>query len=219
MYEAVSFFKDMDVPVLFGPHVQADDFNDDVLGRTLDKVFASNFNHLYSNLVVRAALVHGFSLVAGHGDTTSISVYGNYESASTESLNITFGHNKDGRPDCKQIMVGLVGTAEGIPIYGDIGDGNLSDVTWNQQIIDHLPEMFKSLNSPNAIYVADSKLVTTENLRRMSSKCIRFISLMPNTFGITERLKDWAFQNNKWDEIGALTLGKDAAIIKCNHAK
>jgi transposase len=219
LYRVSEFFKDMDVEALFGPTVQATDFNDDALGNTLDRLAESNLDHLYSNIVLQAHLKHRFRVDLAHGDTTSITVYGDYANASSETLNIVRGFNKDGHRDCKQIVAGAVVTPEGIPLMGTINDGNLNDVKWNQQIIEQLPEMLKSLNSPETIYVADSKLVTIDNLKHLAKKNIRFISRIPETFGIVPSLKDWAFRQDKWQEIENISPDKNAAVYKLQSIK
>ena len=219
LYRVSEFFKDMDIEALFGPTVQATDFNDDALGNTLDRLAESNLDHLYSNIVLQAHLKHCFRVDLAHGDTTSITVYGDYPNASSETLNIARGFNKDGHRDCKQIVAGAVVTPEGIPLMGTINDGNLNDVKWNQQIIEQLPEMLKSLNSPETIYVADSKLVTIDNLKHLAKKNIRFISRIPETFGIVPSLKDWAFRQDKWQEIETISPDKNAAVYKLQSIK
>lgn len=214
LYRVEHFYQGMDMAALFGPHASASDFNDDAIGRMLDRLAETNCDRLYSNLALQASLTHKFSLDAFHGDTTSISVYGEYPTSTKDNLLITHGYNKDGRFECKQIVVGSCVNSEGIPVLGTVGNGNLDDVTWNQQIIENLPDMFKALKSPNSVYVADSKLVTSENLKLMVAKKIKFISRLPNIFGLSENLKDKAYSLNKWQEVGTFSTQKDAATYK-----
>lgn len=217
LYRVEHFYQGMDMTTLFGPHASASDFNDDAIGRMLDRLAESNCDRLYSNLVLQASLAHKFSLDAFHGDTTSISVYGEYPTANKDNLLITHGYNKDGRFECKQIVMGSVVNSEGIPVLGTVGNGNLDDVTWNQQIIDYLPDMFRALKSPNSTYVADSKLVTTDNLELMADKKIKFISRLPNIFGLAETLKDKAYALDRWQDVGTFSAQKDAATYKIQY--
>jgi len=39
------------------------------------------------------------------------------------------GYSRDGRPDCKQVIVALVITPEGFPLAYEVMDGNTSDQT------------------------------------------------------------------------------------------
>lgn len=42
LYKVEQFFREQDVESLFGPDVEADDFNDDSLARGLDKLYAAD---------------------------------------------------------------------------------------------------------------------------------------------------------------------------------
>lgn len=67
-----------------------------------------------------------------HFDTTSKSVYGDYEYESGENrIDIERGHNKDHCPYLKQICFGLFVNHEGIPRAGEILPGNDDDKTIN----------------------------------------------------------------------------------------
>lgn len=51
-------------------------------------------------------------------DTTSISVYGDYEHSDTP-FKITYGHSKDKRWDLKQFLISMLCVDRNIPILGD----------------------------------------------------------------------------------------------------
>ncbi|MCD9026194.1 hypothetical protein [Cohnella silvisoli] len=53
-------------------------------------------------------------------------------------MRITHGYNKDGRPDLKQIVIGLGVTPERIPLIGKAENGNQDDKTWNHEFIQKL---------------------------------------------------------------------------------
>ena len=65
-----------------------------------------------------------------HQDTTTISLYGAYAdgSAASHAPRPTYGHNKDGRGDLKQVLLSLgVSGAGGLPLRMGLRDGNTSD--------------------------------------------------------------------------------------------
>ena len=64
------------------------------------------------------------------------------------------------------------------------------------------------------MYVADSSLVTTENLNLLADDHIDIISRLPGTFKIEEELKLKALENDDWELIGKLSDEKKAAIYK-----
>jgi len=105
LYRVEAFYEQLDVERLFGSGRKASDFNDYTLARALDVLHEAEGWKVYSSLAL-ASLKHlGLPLTTFHNDTTSFSVYGNYP--DTDDLRITHGYNKDGRPDLKQIVIGL----------------------------------------------------------------------------------------------------------------
>lgn len=106
--------------------------------------------------------------------------------------------------------MGLITTNEGIPLYGEVRDGNLNDKTWNQEVLTKLHEILPAPNG-NCIYIADSALVTKDNLKIIQTQLIKFISRLPETFGMAEEVKQWAWERNEWLEIGSLSNKKNAA--------
>jgi hypothetical protein len=85
--------------------------NDDRMGRGLLRLFRIDSGNLA--LVVAAGVVHEFAidLERLHNDSTTITFCGAYPDAATEkhflgqpTFAITFGHNKDHRPDLKQLL-------------------------------------------------------------------------------------------------------------------
>ncbi len=76
-----------------------------------------------------------------HADTTSISMAGEYDGEENPAIDIAYGYSKDRRPGLKQFLYGLITTTDGIPIFGELMDGNLSDKTWNQEVLERLDTM------------------------------------------------------------------------------
>ena len=67
------------------------------------------------------------------------------------------------------------------------------------------------------VYVADSAAVTKDNLDLIAEKGIKFISRLPATFKQEGMVKDRAWADGSWQELGALTLNpkRDSAVYKC----
>jgi len=77
----------------------------------------------------------GIDARAYHFDTTSVSVYGDYELQGEEPPKITFGHSKAKRPDLKQFMVSMCCVERNIPIIGKVENGKASDKTLNNELL------------------------------------------------------------------------------------
>ena len=84
-----------------------------------------------------------------HHDTTSRTVYGDYdlyrEDTHDQPFIITFGFSKDHRPDLKQLVHSLLCVDAGIPIYSKCENGNESDKTINRNVIPAMVERMKEL--------------------------------------------------------------------------
>jgi transposase len=215
LYRVEEFYSEMNLNVIFGEEITADAFNDDALGRALTKLAKAHPNRVYLTLALSAIKVHNVKTRTVHADTTSISVAGEYNQTDEENdlLGITYGYSKDHRPDLKQFLYGLITTSEGIPIFGELRDGNMSDKTWNNDVLEKLQTMLPDDNG-TSIYVADSALVTKDNLNLLFDKEIPFISRLPETFKISAELKEWAWSENQWQHLGSLVEKKDAAVYQ-----
>ena len=104
--------------------------NDDRIGRNLDLLFRANHASLTTTLVLGAVRIFDVELSELHNDSTSITFSGryNHQSANGPAPLIALGHNKDHRPDLKQLVYSLSVAADGaVPIHFKIYDGNITD--------------------------------------------------------------------------------------------
>lgn len=53
-----------------------------------------------------------------------------------------YGYSRDGRPDCKQVVIALVITPEGFPLAYEVMDGNTSDKTTLRGFLDKIEGMY-----------------------------------------------------------------------------
>ena len=91
----------------------ADLFNDDRCARSLDKLFDSDRGTMMTRLAVIAMRIHELFAAAIHNDSTSLTLMGKYNRSDPGAVRICHGHNKDFRPDCKQVVFGLNITEDG----------------------------------------------------------------------------------------------------------
>lgn len=217
LFRMPQVFATKDVEVLLGEGVEAEWLNDKALGRALDKLYDADPKKVYSTICFRAVEAYHVIIDRLHADTTSVSVYGAYEGEPlSDSLLIARGFSKDHRPDLKQFKAGTVVTREGIPLLGDIFDGNETDQIWNRNLLPWLSSWLSEEKRKETLFVADSALVVKENLRRLDEHHYRFVSRLPNTFGETTVAKADALHGpeDRWVDVGALSEKKDAARYK-----
>ena len=83
-------------------------FNDDRFARNLDKLYQADRGSLMAELSARAIKIHFFTTQIIHNDTTTVTFSGEYsENEELDTIQLKRRYNKDGRPDCKQILFGV----------------------------------------------------------------------------------------------------------------
>jgi transposase len=168
--------------------------NDDRVGRALDKLFAADVPSLVLAVATHVVKEFGVELDELHNDSTTVSFHGAYLDAAIErrafgapTLAITFGHNKDHRPDLKQLLFILTVTADGgLPLHFRAASGNVTDDRTHCDTWDLLCQL---TGRRDFLYVADSKLATRENMAYIHQHQGRFVTLLPRT-----RAEDAAFR-------------------------
>ena len=155
----------------------ADVFNDDRLARNLSALFRADRHSLMTELSLNAIKAHELMTDEIHNDSTSITLIGAYETGDSDAVAPKYGHNKDHRPDCKQMVFGLNITADGhVPLIFNLFDGNTNDD------VTHIPNwdaLRSLLQKEDFIYVADCKLCSKENLAHIHGNKGYFITLIP----------------------------------------
>ena len=84
------FFHEKDTELLLGSDIDPELFCDYNLGRVLDKIYDTGTQSIFSELSQNAIQKYGINTRDVHFDTTSISVYGDYE-FTEEPFIITYG--------------------------------------------------------------------------------------------------------------------------------
>ncbi|AUI36704.1 transposase [[Bacillus] caldolyticus] len=178
--------QEVDCEKLIRPDLHPSWLNDDALTRHLDRLYEAGIHNVISTCLIHIYRKEGLSLRAFHADTTDKTVYGAYESASLEALQITHGYNRHHRWQ-KQIGFGLVGNEDGIPFYGDVHDGNLPDKTWNPEVLSRVHEQLKQAKIEDEwIYVADSAAMTKETLAQTKAANAFLITRGPSSLRIVK---------------------------------
>jgi transposase len=164
---------------------QVDGLNDDRVGRALDRLFTADRASLMTTVVVRAIQAFGIQLDQLHNDSTSITFSGAYTQATgrkirgRQAVNITYGLNKDHRPDLKQLLWILTVSADGsVPVHYRLCDGNTNDDPTHIQTWETL---CKLTGRTDFLYVADCKLCTRANMDHISQGKGRFITVLPGS--------------------------------------
>ncbi len=174
---------------------QLPSLNDDRMGRCLDRLFQSDIASLVLALVAHVIQEFEVDLDELHNDSTTITFHGAYADAAKEEMRgkrtrmaITWGYNKDHRPDLKQLLYILTVAKDGaVPLYFQVASGNVADDQTHRTTWDLLCRL---TGRRDFLYVADCKLASTENMAHIHQRQGRFLTVLPRT-----RSEDSAFRD------------------------
>lgn len=222
LYKVQEFYEDKDVEKFFGPGIRAEHFNDDTLGRILDAFYEANPKEIFTSIALKSIGTYNIKVKTVHADTTSMSVYGEYDTSAEDDLQIVRGHSKDHRSDLRQIMFGLANTNKKVLVGGEVLNGNTSDKSWNNSFIQEIRKNLCQAGIEDIIYTADSSFVTKDNLTVAKgddkSPKTTFVSRLPGNFKLEEELKVKALSTPEaWVHVGTLHDKKNAAIYKIQN--
>jgi len=205
LYRLEEFFQEKDIELVLGHEVKADVFCDYNVGRMLDKIYDSGTQKIFSQLAQNAVGRFGVDTRRLHFDTTSISVFGDYDFIDPP-FKITYGHSKDKRPDLKQFLISMLCVDRNIPILGGTEDGNASDKTLNNELLGRISRHMArhGLNPGAFVYVADSAFVTPHNLERSKQEGVKFLTRLPATYKECGRAISDAVSADDWTDFGKL---------------
>jgi transposase len=74
------------------------------------------------------------------------------------------GYSRDGRPDCLQVLIGLVVTEEGFPLGYEVFAGNRNDATTVDEIV---TTMERKYGKADRVWVMDRGMVSEKNIARL----------------------------------------------------
>ena len=219
------------VPRLLGLRPsQMGSLNDDRVGRCLNRLFDADCAGLVLAITRHVIEEFGLDLSEIHNDSTTITFYGSYEGAKQESRSrgkkvpaITWGFNKDHRPDLKQLLFNLTVTADGaVPVAFGIENGNITDDQTHRGTWELLCGLVENVDF---LYVADSKLATRENMAYIANRGGHFLSVLPRTRGEDKEFrgrllmeKDYSWEeiqkeyNDRGEVVDSVSMAKEPAM-------
>jgi len=154
--------------------VPAEKINDDRLYRALDALLPHK-DALCRHLQKRYGELFGTSFDFLIYDVTS--TY--FEGSGKHNAKAKRGYSRDGRPDCVQVCIGLVTSAEGLPLAFEVFDGNRVDVTTVEDIIELMEDKY---GKANRVWVMDRGMVSEENLELLRERNAHYIVGTPKAW-------------------------------------
>lgn len=162
--------------------------NDDRLGRALDAI-APHLETLQGSVTWSAMEAFGVDVSEVHYDLTSITFAGAYEDQPDQQLpglgpRVTRGYSS-AEINEKQIQVGAVTTADGIPVWHEALGGSAQQVS---RVIHTMESLKKAARVSSFTIVGDSKLISHANMLAACKAGVSFCAPSP-----TNRERERAF--------------------------
>ena len=187
LYLTPEFFANKPVDLLIREGLTAEDFNDDSLGRALDKLYEAGITEVFAHVASHALNVFEIEHDFVHLDNSSFSLEGNYATPSEDprAVRIAHGYSRDHRPDLKQLVVSLICSYQSsIPIWLQALDGNRVDKESFPRIIQAYISQMQASELP--YFIADSALYSEENIKSLSQ--VKWITRVPATLNEVQDL-------------------------------
>lgn len=106
------------------------------------------------------------------------------------------GYSRDGRPDCKQVCIGLVVTRDGFPLGYEVFDGNRTDVTTVEEIVEKMEEQY---GKAKRVWVMDRGMTSEDNLEWLREGGRKYLVGTPRS-----ELRKWErdlVEERGWDKV------------------
>jgi hypothetical protein len=105
------------------------------------------------------------------------------------------GYSRDGRPDCRQVVIALVVTPDGLPLAYEVMPGNTSDKTTLRRFLSHIESLY---GKADRIWVMDRGIPTEEVLAEMRGEGVHYLVGTPKS-----RLNklEQAFLDQPWSQV------------------
>jgi transposase len=101
-----------------------------------------------------------------------------FEGLCEEIPKAKHGYSRDGRPDCRQVVMALVVTPDGLPLAYEIMPGNTSDRTTLKSFLARIEALY---GKADRIWVMDRGIPTEEVLEQMRAEGIHYLVGTPKS--------------------------------------
>lgn len=120
-----------------------------------------------------------------------------FEGEMEEVEKARHGYSRDGRPDCRQVIIALVVTTEGFPLAYEVLPGNTSDRTTLKAFLKKIEDQY---GKANRVWVMERGIPTEEVLGEMRSAETPVFYLVGTPRGRLTKLEK-AFTTLPWEKV------------------
>src|SRR5437870_7487419 len=142
--------------------------DDDALYRNLDRLHP-NREYIERELAEREKTLFNLDDTVYLYDLTS--TY--FEGQAKANAQAKRGYSRDKRPDCKQVVVGLVVDRDGFPKAHEVFDGNMQDRSSLEQMLEALEK--RTGKRPGTTVIVDRGMAFDENLEQIRKRGLHYL--------------------------------------------
>ena len=95
-----------------------------------------------------------------------------FEGSAKDIPKAAHGYSRDGRPDCRQVVIALVVTTDGLPMAYEIMPGNTSDKTTLETFLDKIEKQY---GKARRTWVMDRGIPTEKTLKAMRERDVSYL--------------------------------------------
>jgi len=187
LYLMPEYLKNKAVEVLVEAGLEAEDFNDDTLGRSLDQLYEKGVTEVFAQVASEVLTEYGIKHQGYHVDSSSFHLHGQYKEEENEAqaIKISYGYSRDNHPELKQVVLNLVtGYRSQLLVWMEVLIGNESDKKRFTKTIKAFNKQLKG--GEDTFYVVDSALYSAKNIEKLGS--IGWLTRVPKTIAAARRL-------------------------------
>jgi transposase len=229
LYLFPQFLQNKPVDRLFHDGVSAADFNDDALGRGLDKLYAYGVTQLFGELAMTIGDRCGLLGRSVRLDNSTLKVYGEYETTDDgdaspagpvdgtqegPAAQPAYGYSKENRFDLKQMMLHLATTGESaFPVWMEAHSGHVSDKKALSGARERMAQMVGQLSagSNDFLHVGDSAFY--EGCLKQPTG-FQWLTRVPETHGPAKALTQYPSETLAWQPLGD---GYHMSVVENHH--
>jgi transposase len=190
LYLTPRFYESRPVGTLVREGLSSDDFHDYSLGTALDSLYEHGITEVFFSVASQILKAQGIETRFAHLDSTSFSVYGEYNDEDEEPeegvIHITKGYSKDNAPELNQVVAQMISVNKtSLPLWIEALSGNSNDKKAFKETVKKFQKQFERDEMP--YIVVDSAFYTKENIAGCSEE-LRWVSRVPESIKDTKDL-------------------------------
>jgi hypothetical protein len=101
-----------------------------------------------------------------------------FEGSCAEIPKAQFGYRRDGRPDCRQVVIALIVTTDGLPLAYEVFPGNTADKTTLKPFLDKIEKLY---GKARRVWVMDRGIPTEATLEEMRKEGAAYLVGTPRS--------------------------------------